>query len=126
LYHFQPDYEAEELERRFSEAMSGRLAERNKREAKSKEKKPEDPYYCGLRARVSNFAGKGPKKDRNIGRPLPNPAAAPAAAPVAHQHPQPGHMYHSRSYDSGMGNLPSYIITTSFCFSLLLPSLYYN
>ena len=64
----------------------------------------DDPYYCGLRARVSNFV-----KNKNEKDPIKENAAEQKktgqAGPVNYQSPLPHPMmWHSRSYDSGMGN----------------------
>ena len=56
----------------------------------------DDPYYCGLRARIPNFAKSKAQKEKESSsrpvtqNPLVNPAAAAAAAavmPPPHQHP---------------------------------------
>ena len=53
----------------------------------------DDPYYCGLRARVPKFANKGTAEMSRLG-------------PQYYPHPQMSNgMVHSRSVDSGMGKL---------------------
>lgn len=86
----------------------------------------DDPYYCGLRARVPNFV-----KTKTKGDPVPSkrfsvsqgPAPGPASqrhmgpmgmhsgpmpgGPIHHHHhpmhPQNPAMWHARSYESGIG-----------------------
>ncbi|KAK8405874.1 hypothetical protein O3P69_001981 [Scylla paramamosain] len=58
---------------------------------KAKDRKYDDPYYCGLRARIPNFA-QSKSKDKQ--------------EPPRAQYPVPAHpMWHTRSYDSGMAFL---------------------
>ena len=70
----------------------------------------DDPYYCGLRARVSNFV-----KNKNTKEPVKEsgteikmkmtPHVGTYQAALSHGHPMQAHqMWHSRSFDSGMGN----------------------
>ena len=72
----------------------------------------DDPYYCGLRARVSNFV----KNDRKGEKEPPvkesgteikmkmTPHVGTYQAALSHGHPMQTHqMWHSRSFDSGMG-----------------------
>lgn len=72
----------------------------------------DDPYYCGLSARVPNFvksnngrAKPGSKEPRESVRGFP-PGAVPFNNMVpphfhSYQHPHP--LWHARSYESGMG-----------------------
>ena len=75
---------------------------------------PDDPYYCGLRARVSNFVKN--KNDKDLpqqsskdpqGTEIKMKMAGSTAtyqAALPHGHPMQAHqMWHSRSFDSGMG-----------------------
>jgi len=77
----------------------------------STDKKYDDPYYCGLRARVSNFV----KNDRKGEKEPPvkesgteikmkmTPHVGTYQAALSHGHPMQTHqMWHSRSFDSGM------------------------
>ncbi|KAK4306118.1 hypothetical protein Pmani_022024 [Petrolisthes manimaculis] len=59
---------------------------------KAKDRKYDDPYYCGLRARIPNFA-QHKSKDKQE----PPRAQYPVPAPLP--------MWHTRSYDSGMALL---------------------
>lgn len=65
----------------------------NNSNSKEKDRKYDDPYYCGLRARIPNFAkqSKGKEKMDQYRSPY-------------HPHPQMGNssIFHSRSVDSGM------------------------
>lgn len=89
----------------------------------------DDPYYCGLRARVPNFVKSSKNKPKDSISPmkrisvsnLQHPAASLASLHQLHQmHPQhlyggshhghsaqyPHHMMlHTRSFESGIGNL---------------------
>ncbi|XP_068250896.1 uncharacterized protein [Palaemon carinicauda] len=58
----------------------------------NKDRKYDDPYYCGLRARIPNFA-----KSKSKGK------AEPVRAPYVNG--PPGPMWHTRSFDSGMALL---------------------
>lgn len=78
--------------------------------AKSQVRFADDPYYCGMRARVPNFVktkvkeNKGPPPVMNrysIGTSISN---GHLAATHASQHNPV--MWHARSYDSGMGKSP--------------------
>ncbi len=82
----------------------------------------DDPYYCGLRARVSNFV-----KNKNTKEPVKEsgteikmkmtPHVGTYQAALSHGHPMQAHqMWHSRSFDSGMGN---WLWHLSHIFSLL-------
>ncbi|XP_014289061.1 uncharacterized protein exp isoform X1 [Halyomorpha halys] len=76
---------------------------------KSKDsKKHDDPYYCGMRARVPNFV-KSKSKDTKVppagGRFVlpPGPPGSHIGLHHIHHLPQPHPvMWHARSYDSGM------------------------
>jgi hypothetical protein len=72
----------------------------------------DDPYYCGLRARVSNFVKnerKGEKEPpvKESGTEIKmkmTPHVGTYQAALSHGHPMQTHqMWHSRSFDSGMG-----------------------
>ncbi|EEB17140.1 conserved hypothetical protein [Pediculus humanus corporis] len=85
---------------------------------KSKDsKKHDDPYYCGLSARVPNFVKLSanrtkplPKETRESVRGYPMPSyGVPPHPPPPHPHPGPHYMsyqqpplWHTRSYESGM------------------------
>lgn len=72
----------------------------------------DDPYYCGLRARVPNFVSKSKSKE-----PVPSKrysitqqqAPPPLPAMMHHQHNMHPHhvhqhpMWHTRSFESGIG-----------------------
>ncbi|KAK8729749.1 hypothetical protein OTU49_008298, partial [Cherax quadricarinatus] len=69
-----------------------KLHARNNNNNKTKDRKYDDPYYCGLRARIPNFAMSKSKDKQEPGRAqYPNGPPIPA-------HP----MWHTRSFDSGM------------------------
>ena len=61
----------------------------------------DDPYYCGLRARVSNFVKENVKAKENGAdfNKKSNQTAINYQSPLPHPM-----MWHARSYDSGMGN----------------------
>merc|ERR1711953_1482830 len=60
----KPDYEQQLMdETRFRQ----QLEERNKK-SKKNERKHDDPYYCGLRARIPNFAKSKAQRDRESTR----------------------------------------------------------
>ncbi|CAG0889148.1 unnamed protein product [Cyprideis torosa] len=77
---------SENLASKFAQLLSSR------QKKEKKDRKYEDPYYCGFSARVSSFAR--PRNERKQNAPLPS---LPVGA-----HSQ---MWHSRSYDSGMASL---------------------
>jgi len=66
---------------------------RNHNNNKDKSHRNDDPYYCGLRARIPNFAKSKSKDKQDAG---PRPQYPPPPLP---SHP----MWHTRSFDSGMG-----------------------
>lgn len=76
----------------------------------------EDPYYCGLRARVPNFAKSSKKNPKELGkRGLSHPASMSNLLPQVRRAPptmqnesrgQPDRnpaLWHARSYESGIG-----------------------
>ncbi|XP_075234685.1 expansion isoform X2 [Lycorma delicatula] len=69
-------------------------------------KKYDDPYYCGLRARVPNFVKtKGKEPNPGISKGLVGRYPVLPPAPSSHLGVHPQHhptMWHARSYDSGM------------------------
>ncbi|XP_018019348.1 uncharacterized protein LOC108675829 isoform X1 [Hyalella azteca] len=81
---------------------------RSSRKNGSKDAAPknDDPYYCGLRARTTNF--KGSDKDRADmvrGQYMAyqqQHQQQQQQAPILPAHPHPG-LYHARSYESAMG-----------------------
>lgn len=101
----KPDYDDHHDE-------EGRLkpfpSSRSKKESKDN-KKYDDPYYCGLRARVPNFVAKSannkskePQTKRfSISQQAPPIAALMHQHHMHHQHPHPP-MWHTRSYESGI------------------------
>lgn len=67
----------------------------------------DDPYYCGMRARVPNFVSKSKTKE-----PVPYKRFSisqqqhphPQPPPLMHQHHMhPNPMWHARSFESGIG-----------------------
>ncbi|KAG6447054.1 hypothetical protein O3G_MSEX004713 [Manduca sexta] len=88
---------------------------------KGKEKKYDDPYYCGLRARVPNFVKANgqkvlppmperltlkeapvPSKRYSVAHPHPGPFP-PHMPAFAHAPMPPAALWHARSYESGIG-----------------------
>lgn len=77
----------------------------------------DDPYYCGLRARVPNFVAKSktnkesiPSKRYSISQQQQHQQI------LMHQHMNMNHhaihqqpMWHARSYESGIGTHPQYL-----------------
>jgi hypothetical protein len=80
----------------------------------------DDPYYCGLRARVPNFVKMAKNGHSKAGPPLPRgyprtqPAPSYAGAAYASSqssqiyghlpaHRPPPIIYHARSFESGLG-----------------------
>lgn len=81
----------------------------------------DDPYYCGLRARVPNFVKTNgvkhlpqmterltlkdapvPSKRYSVAHAHPGPFL-PHMAPYAHAPMPPAALWHARSYESGIG-----------------------
>ena len=56
----QPDYEQQMMD---ESRFRAQLEQRNK-QSKKAEKKHDDPYYCGLRARIPNFAKSKAQKEK--------------------------------------------------------------
>ncbi|XP_063914800.1 uncharacterized protein LOC135131149 isoform X2 [Zophobas morio] len=77
---------------------------------KSKDnKKYDDPYYCGLRARVPNFVAKSKSKETATPKRFSvSQQQAPPPLPMMHQHHMNPHhmhqhaMWHTRSFESGI------------------------
>lgn len=98
----KPDYDDEDEINRLKPFQSSRGKDKTKNN-----KKYEDPYYSGLRARVPNFVAKSkgketlPTKKYSVTQqlPLPLPNRHHHIHPQ-HVHPQP--MWHTRSYESGI------------------------
>jgi len=93
-------------------------------ESRGKQSKKDDPYYCGLRARIPNFAkSKAQKEKESSSRPVTQnplgPAAAAAAAvmPPPHaQHPMAAwhHGAPQRGYpDNGISRVEFYLYSTT-------------
>ncbi|CAL7950904.1 unnamed protein product [Xylocopa violacea] len=91
------------------------ITNEDKRSRNDDKKKYDDPYYCGLRARVPNFvkmAKNSKVGTRGYARPLPNQAPTYAATGYASSQSSqiyghlPGNrppiMYHARSFESGL------------------------
>ncbi|CAH0562502.1 unnamed protein product [Brassicogethes aeneus] len=109
----KPDYDDHE-DNRLKPFPSSRGKEKSK-----DSKKYDDPYYCGLRARVPNFVAKSKAKDSAPSKrfsvsqqqPPPHMGMFPN-----HQHAtninnnnhnvHPHAMWHTRSYESGIGESP--------------------
>jgi len=93
----KPDYDDHEEDGRLKPFPSSRSKDKSK-----DNKKYDDPYYCGLRARVPNFASKNkkesaPSKRFSVSQQQPPPIAMMHQHHI-HQHP----MWHTRSYESGI------------------------
>ncbi|PNF24214.1 hypothetical protein B7P43_G15850, partial [Cryptotermes secundus] len=103
----KPDYDDIEEENRLKPFPSSRGRDKAK-----DNKKYDDPYYCGLRARVPNFVKTGKSKDTAGRYPASTlSGGAPQPSSMVHQfhqyqaihHPQQHPvMWHARSFDSGM------------------------
>ncbi|XP_021915700.1 uncharacterized protein LOC110827886 isoform X2 [Zootermopsis nevadensis] len=97
----KPDYDDIEEENRLKPFPSSRGRDKAK-----DSKKYDDPYYCGLRARVPNFVKSTKSKD-TAGRYPPSSAISQPSSMMhhLHQYHQQHHpvMWHARSIDSGMG-----------------------
>ncbi|XP_054268576.1 uncharacterized protein LOC128990281 isoform X2 [Macrosteles quadrilineatus] len=94
----KPDYDdIEEEENRL--AVKNFPSSRGTRD-KTKDKKYDDPYYCGLRARVPNFVKS--KDKAAIAAQMARYPMMPAPLPPLHNHAHPHPLWHARSYDSGM------------------------
>ncbi|XP_008543153.1 uncharacterized protein LOC103568189 [Microplitis demolitor] len=95
------------------------VTEDAKKNKKNDSKKYDDPYYCGLRARVPNFVKMAKNSQVKIlpaygtGRPQPAPASAyvgynSSQSQSSHiyashaQNKRPPIMYHARSFESGL------------------------
>ncbi|XP_049773048.1 uncharacterized protein LOC126161331 isoform X2 [Schistocerca cancellata] len=117
----KPDYDDVDEDNRLKPFPSSRSSGRDK--AKDS-KKYDDPYYCGLRARVPKFVTSRVPPPKEAAPPPPPSVVGRFAAfpPQAHvqaqqalyhqhhhnHHPHHGHhppptMWHARSFDSGMG-----------------------
>lgn len=86
----------------------------------------EDPYYCGLRARVPNFAKSSKKSSKDLGKR--SGLSHPASMSSLHQL-RPGQniqtenriqternpaLWHARSYESGIGKMINQYIDRKF------------
>ncbi|XP_072156133.1 uncharacterized protein exp isoform X2 [Bemisia tabaci] len=128
----KPDYDdIEEEENRLGGVKNFPLTRNmngsNNSNMKTKDKKYDDPYYCGLRARIPNFVAKSKDPSKNgskngssvatrygmgMGMSMghhPTSASnghlvSPHAQHYYHSQPHQPHppMWHARSYDSGM------------------------
>ncbi|XP_015516432.1 uncharacterized protein LOC107221813 isoform X1 [Neodiprion lecontei] len=121
----KPDYDDIEDDYASSIRPSPVIKDDNKKSKKVDSKKYDDPYYCGLRARVPNFvkmAKNGHAKTAvvplasnygHVGRPQPPPSYVGAGGYVSsssssqiyghHGTPsRPPIMYHARSFESGL------------------------
>ncbi|XP_025418695.1 uncharacterized protein LOC112689280 isoform X2 [Sipha flava] len=120
----KPDYDdIEEEENRLAGTMKQFTSSRGKDKVKDNNKKYDDPYYCGLRARVPNFVKTSNGKTKEAGKdvhvgPKMSTAVPPSRYQLQnsmalsnghlattnmhyHHHTQPA-MWHTRSFDSGM------------------------
>ncbi|XP_065574325.1 uncharacterized protein LOC136036181 isoform X4 [Artemia franciscana] len=105
----KPDYD-DAIDEETFKAMQ---AQRAKDQIFEKDKKYDDPYYCGLRARISNFARRrSTEKDREReaveGRRALLQSALGSNAIYVH----PPTLWPSRSYDSGMDSNGSRTVTS--------------
>lgn len=71
----------------------------------------DDPYYCGMKARVPNFAKSKVKENKG-----PPPVISRYMGSISNGHLASAHtshhgsvMWHARSYDSGMGKKKSFV-----------------
>ncbi|KAF6213309.1 hypothetical protein GE061_011027 [Apolygus lucorum] len=108
----KPDYDdIEEDENSIVVPQKNFPSSRGKDKSKDNNKH-DDPYYCGLRARVPNFVkskgkgegGKGmvPPPGGRFVLPPGTPASHLGLHHLHHHAPHHPHMWHARSYDSGM------------------------
>ncbi|KAB0800167.1 hypothetical protein PPYR_08047 [Photinus pyralis] len=104
----KPDYDDTENNR------SVKPFTRGKGKAKNKDKKYDDPYYCGLRARVPNFVSKSKGKESNtskrfsvIHHQIPPPLQARHSLYTHQHHLQHQPMWHTRSFESGIDVEPT-------------------
>ncbi|CAA9993794.1 unnamed protein product [Nesidiocoris tenuis] len=107
----KPDYDDIEEDENSIAPQKNFPSSRSKDKSKDNSKH-DDPYYCGLRARVPNFVKtKNGKVDGKLVVPPPGgrfvlPPGTPAAHlglhHLHHHAPHHPHMWHARSYDSGM------------------------
>ncbi|XP_014239303.1 uncharacterized protein LOC106660839 isoform X2 [Cimex lectularius] len=105
----KPDYDDIEEDENSLVTKANFPSSRGKDKTKDSNKH-DDPYYCGLRARVPNFVKS--KNGKDNGKMVPPPGGRyvlPPGPPGAHlglhhiHHHQPHPvMWHARSYDSGM------------------------
>lgn len=66
----------------------------------------DDPYYCGLRARVPNFVAKSKTRDSVSSKrfSISQHQGPPPVALMHQHHPMHQHaMWHTRSFESGIG-----------------------
>ncbi|KAK2588203.1 hypothetical protein KPH14_004240 [Odynerus spinipes] len=113
----KPDYD--DIEDDYSRTMKPvSIVNEEKRNKNGDRKKYDDPYYCGLRARVPNFVkmarngqSKGVPSSRGHVRPQPAPsyvgsvyASSQSSQIYGHHVPanRPHIMYHARSFESGL------------------------
>ncbi|XP_044256250.1 uncharacterized protein LOC123006113 isoform X1 [Tribolium madens] len=101
----KPDYDDHEHDNsRLKPFPSSRGKEKSK-----DNKKYDDPYYCGLRARVPNFVAKSKAKESVSSKRFSISQQAPPPLPVMHQQHISSHhnmhqhsMWHTRSFESGI------------------------
>ncbi|XP_031340033.1 uncharacterized protein LOC116168374 isoform X1 [Photinus pyralis] len=104
----KPDYDDAEDESRLKPFTFSR----GKEKSKNNNKKYDDPYYCGLRARVPNFVSKSKGKEAVTSKRFSvsqQQQQQPPPLPPTHQHLiHPHHMHnnqpmwHARSFESGI------------------------
>lgn len=85
------------------------MSSRGKEKSKDN-KKYDDPYYCGLRARVPNFVAKSKAKDLASSKRFSvsqqqsqSHITLMSQQPHVQHHIHPQAMWHTRSYESGIG-----------------------
>ncbi|XP_052757760.1 uncharacterized protein LOC113518505 isoform X1 [Galleria mellonella] len=115
----KPDYDDIEVNERVPAQF-----QRGKSDKGKDNKKYDDPYYCGLRARVPNFVKTNgakvlpsmaermtlketpvPSKRYSVAHPHPGPFL-PHMPPFAHAPMPPAALWHARSYESGIDGDP--------------------
>ncbi|XP_015587621.1 uncharacterized protein LOC107264167 isoform X2 [Cephus cinctus] len=113
----KPDYD--DIEDDYASAMRPSVMVGDEKKSKRDDsKKYDDPYYCGLRARVPNFVKMAKNGQNKVSSPYGHIRPQPAPAYVSsgyvssqssqiygHHVPakRPPIMYHARSFESGLG-----------------------
>lgn len=101
----KPDYDDQEEQNVIKAAFP---SSRSNKEKSKDNKKYDDPYYCGLRARVPNFVAKSkakesiPTKRYSITQQQQQQVLMHQHMNMNHHQIHPHSMWHARSYESGI------------------------